>query len=68
MWQPRGHENAFEWRLEPAGESGAYYILRDGQAALAYNLEDWSVKLKEFEAGDEMQIWKLEKEKKRRTY
>lgn len=63
-----GHENAFEWRLEPAGESGAYYILRDGQAALAYNLEDWSVKLKEFEAGDEMQIWKLEKEKKRRTY
>ena len=63
-----GYDNPFEWRLEPAGESGAYYILLDGQTALAYNLEDWSVKLKEFEDGDEMQVWRLEKEKKRHTY
>lgn len=57
---PANPENSFEWRLQPTGNN-KYYILVDDKTALSYSLEDWSVRLKEFQEGDTMQIWTVDR-------
>ena len=56
-----GHEEyagrEFEWEIWPAGPEGEYCIRMDDRTALEYSLEDWSVRLGEFEEGNRMQIW-----------
>jgi len=47
----------FEWEIWPAGSEGEYCSRMDDGTALEYSLEDWSVRLGEFEEGNRMQIW-----------
>lgn len=50
-------EYEFGWQIKPAGEADEYYILMDDKTALEYSLEDWSVRLTDYEEGNRMQIW-----------
>lgn len=60
---PVNVENAFEWHfVRVENEENKYYILVDDKTALAYNLDDWTVKLREFSERDNMQIWTIIKE------
>ena len=48
----------FEWKIQKIN-TNQFYILVNEETALAYSLEDWSVKLVPFEAGNQEQIWEI---------
>ena len=53
--------NAFEWKIENA-ENEQFYILMNDETALTYDMEDWTVRLKEFQRGESSQMWMIVKE------
>ena len=51
-------EYPFEWSIRMTKDHKCY-IMRDEETVLAYNPEDWTVYLTEFEENKEEQLWKV---------